>query len=188
MAMQLDIIKTQTTWNDAAGSINKNFSKVNLVIATLIAEGGRLDEEQLAAYLQAKGYTTEEWVLAKKYLDAIALEAYGSDYIRIANAKISLDVDTQGGLGNTGQGLGIVAIPSDKIITDALGYSPHKPFIYTQSEASDTWIIEHNMNRYPSVTVVDSAGTMVFGDVIYNSENKVTIKFMADFSGKAYLN
>ena len=61
-------------------------------------------------------------------------------------------------------------------------------YAHLQPSASDTWIIEHNMNRYPSVTVVDSAGTMVFGDVIYNSENEVTIKFMTAFSGKAYLN
>lgn len=28
--MELDIIKTQTTWNDAAGSINNNFEKLRL--------------------------------------------------------------------------------------------------------------------------------------------------------------
>jgi hypothetical protein len=31
--MQLDIIKTQTTWNDAAASLNNNFSKVKQAIA-----------------------------------------------------------------------------------------------------------------------------------------------------------
>jgi hypothetical protein len=33
MAMQLDIIKTQTTWNDAAASLNNNFGKVKQAIA-----------------------------------------------------------------------------------------------------------------------------------------------------------
>lgn len=33
MALELDIIKTDTTWNDAAGSINNNFSKVKLAVA-----------------------------------------------------------------------------------------------------------------------------------------------------------
>lgn len=32
MAMELDIIKTQTTWNDAAASLNNNFSKVNRAV------------------------------------------------------------------------------------------------------------------------------------------------------------
>lgn len=31
--MELDIIKTETTWNDAAGSINNNFAKVKLAVA-----------------------------------------------------------------------------------------------------------------------------------------------------------
>ena len=33
MAMELDIIKTQTTWNDAAASLNNNFGKVKQAIA-----------------------------------------------------------------------------------------------------------------------------------------------------------
>lgn len=33
MAMQLDIIKAQTTWNDAAASLNNNFGKVKQAIA-----------------------------------------------------------------------------------------------------------------------------------------------------------
>jgi hypothetical protein len=61
-------------------------------------------------------------------------------------------------------------------------------YAHLQPSASDTWIIEHNMNRYPSVTVVDSAGTEVIGEKIYNSENQVTLKFSSPFAGKAYLN
>lgn len=61
-------------------------------------------------------------------------------------------------------------------------------YAHLQPSASDTWVIEHNMNRYPSVTVVDSAGTEVIGEKIYNSENQVTLKFSSPFAGKAYLN
>lgn len=32
MAMQLDIIKIQTTWNDAAASLNNNFSKISRAV------------------------------------------------------------------------------------------------------------------------------------------------------------
>lgn len=61
-------------------------------------------------------------------------------------------------------------------------------FVFSQSAASATWIIEHNLEKYPSVTVVTSAGTVVVGDVIYNNENIVTITFNGAFKGKAYLN
>lgn len=61
-------------------------------------------------------------------------------------------------------------------------------YTHIQGEASDVWMIEHNMGRYPSVTVVDSAGSAVFGDVAYTNENQLTVTFSVAFSGKAYLN
>ena len=50
------------------------------------------------------------------------------------------------------------------------------------------WEIEHNLLEFPSVSVVDSAGSVVIGDVIYISDSKLLIKFNAAFAGKAYLN
>lgn len=101
--MELDTIKLQTTWNDAAGSINQNFAKIKIAV-----------DEMLAPKVER--------------------------------------------------------------------------YVHVQNEASDIWIVDHQMGRYPSVTVVDSAGTMVFGEVVYDNENQVTITFTAAFSGKAYLN
>ena len=42
--------------------------------------------------------------------------------------------------------------------------------------------------KYCSVTVVDSADNMVFGEVLYNSLNQVTLTFAGAFSGKAFFN
>ena len=66
--------------------------------------------------------------------------------------------------------------------------SADKHFTYVQSFASDEWVIEHNLQKHPSVTIVDSAGTVVIGDVLYLSVNKLVVSFSAPFSGKAYLN
>ena len=63
-----------------------------------------------------------------------------------------------------------------------------KHHMHRQDSASDTWIINHNLDKYPSVSVVDSAGNVVIGEVIYNNANQLTIKFTAAFSGRAYLN
>lgn len=38
--MELDVIKSQTTWNDASSSINSNFSKIKEAIALTISGGG----------------------------------------------------------------------------------------------------------------------------------------------------
>jgi hypothetical protein len=61
-------------------------------------------------------------------------------------------------------------------------------YVFNQNSPSTTWTITHNLGRRPSVTVVDSAGTVVVGEVTYTSDNVLTIQFSAGFSGQAYLN
>lgn len=61
-------------------------------------------------------------------------------------------------------------------------------FTYTQVAASNTWSITHNLGKFPSVSVVDSAENLVVGDVQYINNNQLTVTFTASFSGKAYLN
>lgn len=61
-------------------------------------------------------------------------------------------------------------------------------YTHTQSVSSDTWVIEHNLDRHPSVVVIDSAGSVIISDVQYDSAYQVTVTFSAAFSGKAYLN
>ena len=63
-----------------------------------------------------------------------------------------------------------------------------KNFVFTQSSASATWTINHTLNKFPAVEVVDSANDIVIGNVTYNSTTQITITFTAAFSGKAYLN
>ena len=61
-------------------------------------------------------------------------------------------------------------------------------FIHEQMSASDVWTITHFLGRYPSVTVVDSAGSVVVGDVQYISKDQIILTFQGAFSGTAYLN
>jgi hypothetical protein len=60
-------------------------------------------------------------------------------------------------------------------------------FVYTQSSASAIWVIVHNLNRDPAIVVADSAGTLIEGDIHFDSLNQVTITFSAAFAGVAYL-
>jgi hypothetical protein len=61
-------------------------------------------------------------------------------------------------------------------------------YVHTQSSPAATWTISHNLGRRPSVTVVDSAGSVVIGEVTYLSDNSLRVEFSAGFSGQAYLN
>ena len=64
-------------------------------------------------------------------------------------------------------------------------YTP--AYVFTQITPSDTWVIEHSLGWNPNVTVIDSAGTNVEGDIEYVSENSITLTFVSGFSGTAYL-
>ena len=60
-------------------------------------------------------------------------------------------------------------------------------YTHTQSVSSATWTITHNLGYRPAVSVVDSGGNHVVGDVNYVSVNALTISFSAPFGGSAYL-
>lgn len=61
--------------------------------------------------------------------------------------------------------------------------------VFTQVSPSATWVVTHSLvGDFPSVTVVDSGGTVVEGSVTYQSTTQLTITFSAAFSGLAYLN
>ena len=61
-------------------------------------------------------------------------------------------------------------------------------FTYTQSSASAVWNITHNLGKNPSVSVADSAGSLVVGEVDYINDNNLIITFISAFAGVAYLN
>jgi hypothetical protein len=59
--------------------------------------------------------------------------------------------------------------------------------IHTQGTATTTWTINHALGGYPSVSIVDSSKTVVFGEVNYVSVSQVVVNFTSAFSGFAYL-
>lgn len=63
-----------------------------------------------------------------------------------------------------------------------------KYYHHYQNVASDIWTIVHPLGKYPSVTIVDSAGDEVEGAVNYLGLTTIVVSFSAAFSGSAYLN
>ena len=58
---------------------------------------------------------------------------------------------------------------------------------HTQGVTSASWVITHNLGFKPNVTVVDSAGNIVEGEIAYTNSNSLTVSFSSAFSGKAYI-
>ena len=67
-------------------------------------------------------------------------------------------------------------------------------YVHNQAIASTTWVINHNKNTFPSVSIKFSSSDEVyenvgaFGGVTYNNANTITITLAAAESGYAYLN
>ena len=61
-------------------------------------------------------------------------------------------------------------------------------YVHEQSTPSKEWEIKHDLDKYPSVTVVDSSHRVVVGDIEYQDKNKLIVTFKSEFAGKAFLN
>ena len=76
----------------------------------------------------------------------------------------------------------------NKVIKSYVDARLDKNYIHTQIAASNNWTITHNLNKYPAITIVDSGGTVVIGEIEYINLNLAYVKFNGIFSGKAYCN
>lgn len=60
-------------------------------------------------------------------------------------------------------------------------------YTHAQAVPDTVWTVAHGLGFYPNVTVVDSSGRQVDGDVEYLDGDTVRLTFTAAFSGVAYL-
>ena len=61
-------------------------------------------------------------------------------------------------------------------------------FVFTQGVPATTWNIQHNLGKFPSVSVINNNNVVINGEVTYIDNNNVQLNFSAGFAGKAYLN
>jgi len=111
------------------------------------------------------------------------------DVKTLLREDVSVDkkiIDSTGSAGNTGD----VLVTTGNTVTwvNASVASSTYTFSYTSAQALETWVINHNLNRNPSVTVTDLSGNWVIPDVFYNSANQITLTFSGATAGYAYLN
>ena len=83
-----------------------------------------------------------------------------------------------------------VAIKQPSVNVSVTGVIATRDAHYThdQNSASASWSVSHNLGKKPSVVVVDSADTVLYGHIEYTDLNNLTITLSAPTSGKAYIN
>jgi hypothetical protein len=60
-------------------------------------------------------------------------------------------------------------------------------YTYTQGTPASVWNITHNLGYRPQVSVIDSANSLVEGDIAYPTVDTMILTFSSAFSGVAYL-
>jgi len=98
----------------------------------------------------------------------------------------------QGAQGESGtQGISGTALGTTDDLSEGvtnLYFTPQRvAYVHTQGVANNTWVITHNLHFYPNVTVQDSAGNIVEGEIAYNTLDSLVVTFSTAFSGEAYL-
>jgi len=63
-----------------------------------------------------------------------------------------------------------------------------KSFIHKQTAPLAQWVILHELEKYPSVSVVDAFKNKIDSEIIYTNINTVTVNLAKAASGYAYLN
>ena len=86
------------------------------------------------------------------------------------------------GILDSGEYYSVIAWPYNK------GETNDKHYTHNQNNASLTWNVTHNLNKYPSVSITLSTGQQGIAAVDYIDQNSLTITLSASESGKAYLN
>jgi hypothetical protein len=63
-----------------------------------------------------------------------------------------------------------------------------KNFLYEQETPASVWTIQHDLGKYPSITLLDADGVIMLGDIKYVDMETVEITFATEITGKALLN
>lgn len=82
----------------------------------------------------------------------------------------------------------LTSVKDEKACWKCITKSEAQSYEHIQQVSSNKWIITHNLNKFPSVTVIDLAGQLIIGEISYIDKNILQIEFTSKISGTAYLN
>ena len=59
---------------------------------------------------------------------------------------------------------------------------------YEIEEPQDTWVIQHDLGKYPSVITFSEDGEIIHGHVVYEDANSIRVTFSESIKGRALIN
>lgn len=82
----------------------------------------------------------------------------------------------------------MVNLTEDGVTVSPVEVETDKHYEHNQTIPALEWLVNHDLNKYPSVEIIDSAGRVVIGEVQYIDANNLAVRFEILFSGKVYCN
>lgn len=119
------------------------------------------------------------------YYDAYVWDNESEGYRRLGNTS-------KDGLGRVIHETYETKAEAAALLAEAKEYADghgDRHYSYRNDQGQDTWIIDHNLGKKPSVTIVaDADEREVIADIEYVDDNRVIIHFQGALNGSAYLN
>lgn len=106
-------------------------------------------------------------------------------WINLADVRLVLDFGTE---TDAKAALALLQIAVEALVINCAIDSGSSTYIHEQTVANSIWTISHNLNRFPSVTVVDDGDEVILANVTYVNNNIILVYFGSSYTGKAYLN
>jgi hypothetical protein len=107
---------------------------------------------------------------------------YMEGIVTISGTTMTMSCDSFGGSGSFSSWN--INLAGERGSAGAAGGS----YVHYQSSAASTWTVAHNLGYYPGgISIIDSAETVVMGDITHTSINSFTVSFSTSFSGKVYV-
>lgn len=126
-------------------------------------------------------YQTETQVQEAIQAESDVINARIDDEVETLNDRID-DIQEGAITEIIGEG-NISATQSENTVTITA-----ETYVYEQGIPADNWNITHNLNKYPSVMLTDSAGRIFQSEIDYIDTNSLVVYINGAVSGKAYLN
>ena len=149
-------------------------------------EGGDIKLDGFKLNINAKIQENDLFIKIETADSGIVIERYVREQIELHNTNELAHPYIQGLVSDEAtareEAVSILQEQINTISTIAYGY------VHEQGVASAVWTVQHNLNKYPSVTVVDSAENEIVSEVEYLDKNTVKITMTGSSKGRAYLN
>ena len=76
----------------------------------------------------------------------------------------------------------------DGIEVSAISLESDKNYIHEQTTSATQWIVIHNLNKFPAVTIINSGQKEIIGEIQYLDLNTLVVAFDYSLTGKVICN